>query len=436
VQRPQTVQESIFDHRTLAEQLFTQLEQGSRTQRGVTRDSFGAGENFAHSLFAKYAASLGLEVSVDFVGNTYATWPGVDRSLPRIIIGSHLDSVSEGGNFDGAAGVVAGLVSVAALRSLEMKPRHDIQVMAIRAEESAWFQFSYIGSRSALGTLPEGALEAKRVDTGRTLSDHLTTSGGDPGAIRRRERYIDPSTVKAFLEVHIEQAPSLVEANVPIAICTAIPGNFRYGRVSINGEHAHVGLPRRFRRDCAMAAAEFALGLEKIWEEYETLGMPMACTLGRFHTDTAYHSLTNVPGLFHLSIDIRAYDQGQLEDVERRTLKLIRAIEAKRSVTFDMGARASAAIGFADPAIQRALFSSAETLQIPCIRLGSPGSHDAAAFAESGIPIGMVFVRNRNGSHNPDEAMDIPDFLDACSVLSLWLATNACVPVEAVAAEG
>jgi beta-ureidopropionase / N-carbamoyl-L-amino-acid hydrolase len=75
-------------------------------------------------------------------------------------------------------------------------------------------------------------------------------------------------------------------------------------------------------------------------------------------------------------------------------------------------------------------------LQIPCMRLGSPGSHDAAAFAESGIPIGMVFVRNRNGSHNPDEAMDIPDFLDACSVLSLWLATNACVPVEAVAAEG
>src|SRR5262245_34631129 len=251
---PQTVRQSVLGLRALTEQLFSELEDGSRGARGITRDTFGDGENLAHSVFAKRASALGFEITVDFVGNTYATWPGKDRSLPRIVIGSHLDSVFEGGNFDGAAGVLAGLVSLAALRSLGVKPLQDIQVMAIRAEESAWFEVSYIGSRSALGTLPEGALEAKRVDTGRTLSDHMAASGGNRDAIRRRARAIDPATVKAFLEVHIEQAPSLVAAGLPIAICTAIPGNFRYPSASIHGEHAHVGLPRRFRRDSAIAA--------------------------------------------------------------------------------------------------------------------------------------------------------------------------------------
>src|SRR6185312_7435021 len=428
----QAVRESILDQRDFTQQLFDELEKGSRGRRGVTRDPFGRGENFAHDLFAKHASALGFEVSTDFVGNSYATWRGADRSLPRLIIGSHLDTVSEGGNFDGAAGVVAGLVSVTALRSMGMKPHRDIQIMAIRAEESAWFQVSYIGSRSALGALPKGALEAKRVDTGRTLSDHLAASGGSPAAIHRGERYIDPAAVTAFIEVHIEQAPSLVEAGLPVAICTAIPGNFRYSNVIIHGEQAHVGLPRRFRRDAVMAGVDFAYALDRLWEEYEVAGQPMACTLGRFYTDAAYHSLTNVPGLLHFSLDVRAYNAEQLEQIERQVWELIRKIEATRSVRFEMGVRASAAIGHADPQIQQGLSASAEALNIPWMKLGSPASHDAAAFAESGIPIGMIFVRNRNGSHNPDEAMDISDFLDACSVLAFWLSIHSSAPAEAL----
>ena len=429
---PKTIRESVLSQRDFTQQLFDELENGSRSKRGVTRDPFGSGENFAHDLFARHASALGFEVSTDFVGNTYATWRGADRSLPRLIIGSHLDTVKEGGNFDGAAGVVAGLISLTALRLLGMKPQRDIQIMAIRAEESAWFQVSYIGSRSALGALPKGSLQAKRVDTGRTLSDHLAASGGSPDAIHREERCIDPTAVNAFIEVHIEQAPSLVEAGFPLAICTAIPGNFRYSNVVIHGEHAHVGLPRRFRRDAVMAGVEFAYALDKLWEEYEAADKPMACTLGRFHTDPAYHSLTNVPGLFHFSLDVRAYDKEQLEEIERRVLNLIHNIEAKRSVKFEMGMRTSAAIGLADPQIQQGLSASAEALHIPWMKLGSPASHDAAAFAASGIPIGMIFVRNHNGSHNPYEAMDISDFLDACSVLAFWLSIHSCVSAEAL----
>ena len=113
------------------------------------------------------------------------TRPGRDRTAPRVVIGSHLDSVPHGGNFDGAAGVVAGLVALAALQRLGIEPDCDITVMGIRAEESIWFQVSYIGSRGALGTLPDGALDVRRIDTGRTLAEHIDRmrrrSGGAAG---------------------------------------------------------------------------------------------------------------------------------------------------------------------------------------------------------------------------------------------------------------
>src|SRR5580658_9654601 len=101
------------------------------------------------------------------------TLTGRDRAAKSIVIGSHLDSVPHGGNFDGAAGVLAGLATVGALRALNLTPDCDIVVMGIRAEESVWFQVSYIGSRASLGTLPDGALDVRRVDTGRTLADHV-----------------------------------------------------------------------------------------------------------------------------------------------------------------------------------------------------------------------------------------------------------------------
>ena len=105
------------------------------------------------------------------------TLRGEDRKAPRIMTGSHLDSVGNGGNFDGAAGVIAGLVAIRSLQQLGLRPHCDVTTVAFRAEESVWFQVSYIGSRSAFGVLPAGALEAKRVDTGRTLEEHMAECG-------------------------------------------------------------------------------------------------------------------------------------------------------------------------------------------------------------------------------------------------------------------
>jgi N-carbamoyl-L-amino-acid hydrolase len=418
------IKAAVAAQRSRAEELFDELARCSQRPRGITRDTYGAGENAAHEIFAARSTSLGLEIRRDAASNTYATWPGSDRSLPAIIAGSHLDSVPHGGNFDGAAGVIAGLVAVAALKDLGAVSRRDITVMGIRAEESVWFQVSYIGSRSALGTLPPGALDARRIDTGRTLADHMEASGGDPTAIRAGRHELAPSAIHAFLEVHIEQAPSLVELGKPIAICTGIPGNFRYPDARIIGRYDHVGTPRRFRRDAATAAADFAVALDKLWEEHEAAGLPMAATLGRFHTDAAAHGLTSVAGEFHFSLDVRAYDADVLADLEASLRGIIGEIEARRGVRFELGRRASAEVGIVSPVIRSELEQAAVLLNIPAATIGSPASHDAAAFAAAGVPAAMIFVRNENGSHNPDEAMKIDDFLHACGVLTAWIAAN------------
>jgi N-carbamoyl-L-amino-acid hydrolase len=416
---------AIDSQRSLVERLFDRLADGSPGKPGIMRDTYGAGENFAHRLLAEHAADKGLQVRRDAAANSYVTWPGTDPAAAGILIGSHLDSVPHGGNFDGAAGVVAGLAVIAALDALGLRPRRDVTVMGIRAEESVWFEVSYIGSRSALGSLPDGALEARRIDTGRTLASHIADCGGDVDAIRQGRRELDPAAIHAFLEVHIEQAPTLVEAGLPLAICSGIPGNFRYPQARIHGRHDHVGTPRRFRRDAAMAGADLAMALDQMWEAQEKAGIALAITFGRFHTDAAVHGMTTVPGAFEFSLDVRAYDPAVLSGIEDMMMTAIRQIELRRNVSFELGRRASASVGVVDPDIVMQMEDAARDLGIRTMRLGSPASHDAAAFAAAGVPAGMLFVRNEHGSHNPREHMEIDDFLDACAVLARWVADHA-----------
>ena len=323
------IRAAVMASREFATGLFEQLRRDGLDEPGVSRDTYGPGEQRAHATCAAAAAAMELTIERDPASNLYMTLPGLDAGEKRVLIGSHLDSVPHGGNFDGAAGVVAGLVAIQALRRLGVTPRRDTTVMGIRAEESIWFQVSYIGSRAALGTLPDGSLDARRIDTGRTLAEHIADCGGDPARLGPGQSYLDPARLHAFLELHIEQAPSLVEAGCSVGIGTGIPGNFRYPDAWIEGSNDHVGLPRRFRRDAALAGAEFAMALDAVWQEYDASGVPMACTIGRFHTNAKQHGLTIVPGAFHFSLDVRAYDEAVLAELDQRVDAIIAGIEQR-----------------------------------------------------------------------------------------------------------
>src|SRR5271169_1646883 len=136
---PRTIKEAVHAQRAEMEALFEQLRLDGLDEPGVTRDPYGSGEQRAHATVTRAAEALGLEIDHDDAANLYMTLPGRDRTAPVLVIGSHLDSVPHGGNFDGAAGVLAGLATVSALRTLGLTPERDIVVMAIRAEESVWF---------------------------------------------------------------------------------------------------------------------------------------------------------------------------------------------------------------------------------------------------------------------------------------------------------
>ena len=414
--------EAIAAQKPLVQSLLDGVAAIGADPPGITRDAYGRGENEAHHLIRQAGEALGMQASIDAGANLSLRWAAENPEAPPIIIGSHLDSIVQGGNFDGAAGVIAGIGAVAALRAAGITPRRDIEVLALRCEEAVWFGLGLIGSRCMLARLPQGALELRHARTGKTLAESIAAAGGDPARLSQGTPLRDPGSIGAYLEVHIEQAPQLVEAGMPIAICLANPGNLRHPFIRITGEDAHTGLPHRFRRDAALAGADLSLCLEQLWLAEEAAGRPMAVTIGRFHTPVDRHSLTAVSGDFEMSLDLRAYDAAHLVALEAKLQEIVADVAARRRVTITLGERSSAAPGLMDPSLMSGLADASAACGIGAASLHSPGTHDANNFAAVGVKTGMLLVRNQNGSHNPHEAMETADLMAAIAVMARLLA--------------
>ena len=396
----------------LAGRLFDHLRLHSKSRLGVTRASYGEGEQMAHQLMQGLGQELGLEKRIDAAGNLYLTLPGRDQTRPAIMTGSHLDSVPEGGNYDGAAGVVAGMAMLARWRRAGRQPAQDITVMGVRAEELSWFPAPYIGSRAAFGLLEPEALDScKRFDTGCSLAEHMKEAGFAPERIRAREPQLSVERIRCFFELHIEQGPVLVAKAIPIGVVTGIRGNIRYRECHITGRYGHAGAePRTFRQDAVLAGAEFVSRLEASWLAYERAGKDLVCTVGRFHTDTEVHTMTKIPGELWFSLDIRSQDNEVLMTVDREIRAVAREIGERRGVTIELGELTNSLPGPIDKDHLARLERLAGTIGVPALSMASGAGHDSAVFGRMGVPTAMIFIRNEHGSHNPDEAMDLADF--------------------------
>jgi beta-ureidopropionase / N-carbamoyl-L-amino-acid hydrolase len=391
----------------LAASLFDSLSRATRQGRGIVRDSYGAGEQAAHDIVRSVAERIGLEVSLDAIGNLTMTLPGSDRSAQRIIIGSHLDSVPQGGNYDGAAGVVAGLCAVSALKGAGVKPPCDISVMGIRAEESAWFDIAYLGSGGAFGLLDPACLSIPRSDNGRSLEATLIECGFDPQAIRERRRLLDPSQIRAYLELHIEQGPTLIAKGLPAAVVTGIRGCRRFRNARCTGKYAHSGaVDRLYRHDAVAATVALLHHLESIWLQQESAGADLVVTSGELFTDPAMHGPSKIAGETHFVLDVRSVSDATMDFVAAEARQAAARIGDAYRVTFDLGATSDSPPAVMHPRLRARLMS---LLEQP-FEMPSGAGHDAAVFATLGIPTAMLFVRNDCGSHNPDEAMAMDDF--------------------------
>jgi N-carbamoyl-L-amino-acid hydrolase len=277
----------------------------------------------------------------------------------------------------------------------------------------------YLGSRAAFGLLPRDAPETlRRTDSGWTLAQHMAEEGFDADFIRQGRASLDPARIHAFIEPHIEQGPVLVERGRPAAIVTGIRGSIRYRACRATGAWGHAGaVPRRSRRDAVLAVAQLASALDAFWDRCEAAGRDLVLTMGECFTDPVLHGITKIPGAVKFSLDIRSEDPAVLAEAEALLRDEATRIAARRGVTIDYGAQLPVPPAPMDAGLRAALRAGAEAARVPVLEMASGAGHDAMTFAGLGVPAAMLFIRNQNGSHNPDEAMDLADFTAALDVL-------------------
>jgi N-carbamoyl-L-amino-acid hydrolase len=369
-------------------------------------------------LLRAYAEKFDLECGIDEAANLIITLPGADRKKKVIACGSHLDSVPHGGNYDGAAGIVAGLLCLARMKSEGFVPVQDIQVMAFRGEESAWFGKPYIGSSALLGQLTEVDLDLKHRSEDTTLLEAMSDAGAKIDRIQKGDILLDADTIGAYLELHIEQGPVMVARNLATAIVTGIRGAIRHRIVSCKGQAGHSGTgPRWLRKDAFFATAELINTLDEHWQVLQERGLDLVVTSGIVGTDSKVHAMTRIPDEVSFCLEVRSQSVDALEAFYHLMRTECTNIEKSRGVTFDFDRKLYTAPARISESWVNRLKDKSIEIGCPAETIPSGAGHDAAVFANFGIPTAMIFVRNDHGSHNPDEAMELDDFLAGTELL-------------------
>ncbi|MBI3436756.1 MAG: hydantoinase/carbamoylase family amidase [Proteobacteria bacterium] len=413
--QPATEQPPLKD---IATELFAELRRRTADEVGVTRECYAQGENHALDLYGEVARANGLHSRFDAVANLVLSMPGDDGSAPALALVSHADSVPQGGNYDGSAGVIAGLLCLIRLKRENREPPCPVRVMALRGEESAFYGRANIGARALFGRLDANDLAAQSRGSGRTLREAMIATGIDVARVERQERLVSPDQFLAYLELHIEQGPVMIARKLPTAIVTGIRGNLRHRRIVCRGEAGHSGaVPRWLRRDAVMAVADLLMRLDEHWNTLLERGLDLVVTAGMIGTDPTDHAISRIPGEVHFSFELRSQSRDTLESVYELFRSECRAVSDLRHVGFVFDDRVYTAPARMDENIVRKLVGACEKLGLPPELLASGAGHDAAIFANEGVASGMIFVRNANGSHNPREAMDIDDFMKGVDIM-------------------
>jgi beta-ureidopropionase / N-carbamoyl-L-amino-acid hydrolase len=408
--------------RAFAAELFDALRVATSDGVGITRASYGDGESAALDIIDAKARALGFRTERDPAANLVVTLEGVEPDLPYLACGSHLDSVPQGGNFDGAAGVVAGLAVLAGFKESGFRPRRTLKLFGLRGEESARFGKAYMGSSALFGLLTAADLAVQDTDAKVTLGECMRAVGADIERIERGERLIDPQSIAAWLELHIEQGPVLVARDLPLSIVTGIRGNIRHRMVECVGTAGHSGaVPRWLRHDAVFATSELVSHLDHHWRTLLERGRDLVITAGVVSTDPSEHAIARIPGRLRFSFELRSQSKETLEAFYDLFLSECQLVGEERGVKFELDRRVESPPAVMDPTWIGRLRAAARTLGLPDEEMPSGAGHDSAVFANQGIPSAMVFVRNEHGSHNPDEAMAIDDFVVGVAVMSAAL---------------
>ena len=396
-----------------AKAIFDTVRRMSADTLGVSRQGYSELETDVLHYLQGLGRDIGLEVRADDAGNVWMTMPGRDRTLPAFVAGSHVDSVPQGGNYDGLAGVTAALTVAWWMHRHQVQLERDYTVLMMRCEESSYFGKAYVGSLGMMGRLTQSDLMLRHRTEDITLGQCISACGLDPSKLTAGTPIVDLKKIACFVELHIEQGPTLTSNDkVRVGVVTGIRGNVRHKNVVCHGETAHSGaVNKEFRHDAVMATAALLSRMDNHWQEWL-----LVFTVGVIRTG-ATAAISVIPGEVSFTLDMRSLSADTCERFHQLLLEEAAALEKERGVRFDFDKPLYTAPGLVDQALSDRIYKAAEDNGIPCMRLPSGAGHDAAVIGAAGIPVGMIFIANQNGSHNPHEEMIMKDFMTGTDLL-------------------
>lgn len=381
---------------------------GKQEAGGITRLSFTPEERAAKDLVTGFMKEAGLTVREDEVGNLIGRKEGKNPAAPVVLVGSHIDSVPNGGDYDGPLGVLAGVEVLQTMQEQGIETEHPIEVIAFTDEEGTRFGYGMIGSRGIAGLIKRDELEQEDKN-GVTIAEAMRQTGLDPDRTSLAAR--TPGSVKAYVELHIEQGKVLESRGLSVGIVTGVAGPLWLNFV-LEGEAGHAGAtPMNLRRDPMAAAAQVMLVIE---EEAGRTGTSVG-TVGRLQ---AFPGGVNViPGRVEFSLDLRDVDEAIRDEVEQRIYERAKVICAERNVTLRVELLQRIAPAVCSDDIQHAVAEACEAEGLEAFRLPSGAGHDCMQLVEL-CPVGMIFARSKDGiSHNPAEFTTKEDCANGAQVL-------------------
>lgn len=380
--------------------LFEDIRKLTADTCGVTREGYTPEEDKVHERLAEAAREIGLEVHADAALNLWMTLPGRNRDLPAFVSGSHTDSVPQGGNYDGLAGIVAPLAVAKYLKDTNRVPEQDFCIVAFRMEECPEFGRAYSGSLALTGQLKPFELELPHRDSGRLLKDVLLERGVDVERIASGEPLMDLSKIAAFVELHIEQGPRLDKEPVNrAAVVTGIRGYLRHKRCRVEGETAHSGaVDYEFRHDAVAALTDLLYVMNRHWEAWLHDGKDLVFTCGVINTPSTA-DISIISGDVSFGLDMRSLSMETIRAFHDLLLEEAAAIEEKHGVKFIFDDVIVGEAARPDAILFNRLVKAATDHGIPHLQMASGAGHDAVVMTSAGVPTCMLFVANQNGSH-------------------------------------
>ncbi len=397
-----------------AQRLHDRLERlaafGQTPEGGVTRLTFTPEYMAAQALVREWMEEAGLATRVDAVGNLIGRREGTVPGLPAILLGSHIDTVINGGRYDGTVGVLGAVEAAQALLEDGLRTRHPLEVISFMEEEGTRWGTNMLGSRFLLGRITPESMQERTDRQGVSIAQAMAQVGLDPA--RYREAARDPSEFAAYVELHIEQGAVLESLGAPVGVVTGIAGPLFMG-LRLTGRTDHAGAtPMHLRRDALVVAAQVVLEARRVAKATSSTAV---ATVGRLEVKPG--AINAIPGQVDMTLDLRDIVEEQRDRMERALRAAIAHFAAEEGVHYQLEEFARHKPVLLPEHMVDCIAQACREEGLPVHCLPSGAGHDAQVMA-SVVDTGMIFVRSREGiSHSPEEFSSLEDIVLGTRVL-------------------